>query len=243
VFGRQVLAELTNRYGSFSVEDLLYNGRRARVLFNGPNRAAQSGIALDGNPRLLFDYNQYLLDIAVKLGPRNILMLGGGTMTLPMALMKQLPSSAITVVEINHDLIDLARKFFGYHPIPSLKVIINDAKDFVSETKTSYELILIDIFNAFNIPSEFRNQEFASQLARILLPGGVVATNCIAALSGPLAAPALEIASSYRKQIGPIKIVSVDKGFFSSTPQNLLILSGRDIKTQFKDLSEAYLAR
>ena len=108
-----VLKQLDSQFGNFTVEELIYDGRKARVLFSGPLHAAQSGLALDGNPRLLFDYNQRFLELSLELRPKNILVLGGGTLTLPNALIKYLPKAQVTTVEINPELITLARKYLA----------------------------------------------------------------------------------------------------------------------------------
>ena len=140
-----VVDRLQNDFGSFTVEDVIYEGRRARVLFSGPMHAAQSGLALDGKTKLLFDYNQLIREIAIDLKPRQILILGGGTMTLASALSYDLETAKIRVVEINKGLIDLAKDHFGYKPNHKIKVIIGDAYEYIQKTRTKYDLIITDI--------------------------------------------------------------------------------------------------
>ncbi len=241
MLGRRIIKEFKNDFGTFSVEDLTYNGRRARVLFNAPHHAAQSGLALDNDPRLLFDYNQYLLELSIEVNPRSILILGGGVLTLPMALARRLPKCRITVVEINRDLIKVASDFFGYRDEMGIDIVIDDARTFVAQPGKTYELIITDIFNSFTVPQFFKSQEFASNLANNLSPKGLVATNCISALSGTEAKPVLEISQAYSKSIGPVKVVKADKYYFDTTPQNLLILSGKSANKLLKNLSEAKL--
>ncbi|MGH7238417.1 MAG: spermidine synthase, partial [Candidatus Saccharimonadales bacterium] len=185
----KVVHQLINKFGTFTVEELIYEGRPARVLFSGPLHAAQSGIPLDQNPRLLFDYNQCLLDLALELEPVRILVLGGGTMTLPMALLRQLPSAKLTVVEINPDLIKLGLDYFNYRPDRRLRLVEADAAQFMSLARPTYDLVLTDIYDNFTVPAHFRTRQFAEQIERSLQSGGVVATNCIAGLSGESSKP------------------------------------------------------
>ncbi len=239
-----ILEQVDDQFGSFSVEELTYDGRNSRVLFSGPSHSAQSGLALDGNPKLLFDYIQQLFELALDLNPKNILILGGGTLTLATALCKHLPKTKITAVEINKDLIDLAEKYFGYEKDPRLTVILDDAEHFVARQKEHhYELIVTDLFNDLAIPDQFMSQTFAKQLKRILKTDGIVATNCIAALFGLGSQPVLKLATAYQKTIGRTRVLRVDnyRHYLGWTPQNLLVLAGRGTEDLLRGLAQVQL--
>ncbi len=226
-----VIDKLENDFGSFTVEELEYEGRQARMLFSGTLHSAQSGIPLDGNPRMLFDYNQLLLEVAEQLSPKRILVLGGGTMTLPTALSRALPRANIRVVEINKGLILLARKHFGFKPSVRLRVTVDDAAHFVQHKVTKkYDLIIVDIYNDFTTPEQFMKLRFASTLKRLLSPGGVLASNCISSLTGDRSMPLRKTAYSYSSEIGPLKVIKVDRNYPEPTPQNLLLLSSPEPK-------------
>ena len=229
----RILERLENQFGSFIVEELTYDSRYSRVLFSGYSHSAQSGLALDDDPKLLFDYVQQLFELALELQPKNILILGGGTLTLATALGKHLPETEITVVEINQDLIALAEKYFGYKEDPRLKIVIDDAEHFVTHQKDhGYELIITDLFNDLAIPDQFLSPTFAKQLRRILKTDGLVATNCIASITGPGSQPGLKLAAAYLGAIGQVRVLRVDnyRYYLSWTPQNLLILAGSHIE-------------
>ena len=224
-----VIDRLENEFGSFTVEELEYEGRQARMLFSGPLHSAQSGIPLDDNPRMLFEYNQHLLEIAEQLSPKRILVLGGGTMTLPTALYRSLPHARIRVVEINKGLISLAKKHFNYRPSFRLKLTIGDAGTFMQKSALSkYDLIITDIYNNFTTPEQFLKLRFATALRRSLAPKGIVATNCISSLTGDRSLPIRKTSYAYSSEIGPLKIIKIDKTYPETTPQNLLVLSSPD---------------
>ena len=236
----RILERLENQFGSFIVEELTYDSRYSRVLFSGYSHSAQSGLALDDDPKLLFDYIQQLFELALELQPKNILILGGGTLTLATALCKHLPETEITVVEINQDLIALAEKYFGYKEDPRLKIVIDDAEHFVTHQKDHcYELIITDLFNDLAIPDQFMSKAFAKRLRRILKADGLVATNCIAALSGPGSQPGLKLAAAYLGAIGQVRVLRVDnyRYYLSWTPQNLLILAGSHVEDLLSGLN------
>ena len=218
-----VVDRLDNEFGNFTVEETIYDGRQARVLFCGPLHSAQSGIALDDNPRMLFDYNQLLYETALTLNPKSMLILGGGTMTLPSALAKALPKTRIKVVEINKGLILLAKKHFNFKPSRKLKVIIDDGYKYLMKQTDKYDLIIIDVYNEFTIPEQFLRLKFSSLLKSALNPNGLVAANCISSISGEASLNLRRIAYNYSSEIGEVRIIKIDKRYNDSIPQNLLV--------------------
>ena len=231
MFGKKVIDKIDNEFGSFTVEELVYEGRRARVLFSGPMHSAQSGIPLDNDPHMLFDYNQRLLEMSIELTPRKILMLGGGTMTLPMALITALPEAELTVVELNAGMLTIASKYFGFKQQPRIRLLITDASKFMDQVEPAYDLIICDLYDNLTIPKVFRGVAFAEKLRRGLRPGGVVATNCISAISGELSQPMRQLCAAYSAGIGPVRIFKVDRHFAGWVPQNLIIVAAKSDNT------------
>jgi spermidine synthase len=224
-----IIYQLNNEFGSFTVEELDYEGRPARVLFSGPRHAAQSGMPLDGNPKMLFDYNQRFLELALELEPNRILVLGGGTLTLPSALLRVLSRVDITVVDINKDLITLAETYFGYTPNRRLKIIIDDAETVMKKNKKNvYDLIIVDLYNNFIIPEKFRTTDFALLINQSLASNGLVAINCIAGLAGEAALPAKQLISIYVNTIGSVKTIQADNNYTHWSPQNLIIMAAKN---------------
>lgn len=241
MFGSKVIEEVSNQFGTFTVEELTYEGRSARVLFSAPQHAAQAGIPLDDDERLLFDYNQLFLDLATSLQPKNVLVLGGGTLTLPTALVAHLPTVKITAVEINSDLIKLAAKYFGYRPNKRLRVVIRDAKEFMQLAKPTFDLIVVDLYDNFTIPKHFLGNTFAAQLKLGLNSGGMVATNCIAATTGEEAVHLRRLVDSYRSEIGKVRILKPNNRYMGWLSQNLIVLSGENIERVLPSFTEVNL--
>ena len=237
----RVIASLDNAFGKFTVEELIYDNRRARVLFAGPLHAAQSGIPLDDDPHMLFDYNQLLLELAVEINPDSVLILGGGALTLPTAITDTLVRTSVTVVEVNNGLIKLARQYFGYRPNPRLKVIVDDAERFMFNLRSHYDLIITDVFDNFTLPLKFRSREFATALAAALDNGGLVATNCISSISADQNSLLEQIRAAYSKAIGPVRIIKVDPSYPKEVSQNLIVVSGQKSSQVLKDKQEISL--
>jgi len=225
MLGRVVRHKLNNEFGSFTVEELIYEGRWARVLFSGPKHAAQSGIPLDDNPRMLFDYNQRFVELAMELQPNNILVLGGGALTLSMALLNSLEKSLVTTVEINKDLIAVAEAYFNYLPNIRHKIITTDASDFIKANSNKYDLIYIDLYKDFVVPEKFKTIDFAQLVNNSLAKHGILAINCISGLYGDYAIPIKQLYSIYSKAVGPIRIIKADADYYQWVTQNLIIIA------------------
>jgi len=222
-----VLAKLSNEYGDFIVSDTIYNQRPARILFSQPSNAAQSGLPLDNNPRLLFDYNQRFLEFALDIMPKKILVLGGGTLTLASALRLNLPNANMVVVEQNIGLIELAKQYFGYTPSSQLKVVIADARQYIESTKAKFELVIIDLYDDYTIPAEFQSLSFYQCLTNRLSDNGFLAINVIATIGLTTSTVIQQIAMSLESVFANYRIIQADQGFHY-LPQNLLVFASKN---------------
>jgi len=172
------------KFEHYEVVDMVYEGRPARVLFTNRHRAAQSGIATDGKPKLLFDYNQRFFELAKSLHPKNILIIGGGVYTLPLALTHELSDVFIDVIEIDPGLDSIASKFFGLKPNNRLRVIHTNGRKYLDNASRKYDLIIIDAFMGTEVPYELLTLEAAVALQHRLTKQGVVAMNVIGIFNG-----------------------------------------------------------
>ena len=59
----------------------------------------------------------------------------------------------ITGVEIDADVIELAKKYFGLGSYNNVSIVNDDAFEFVLKTKEKYDLIIIDIFQDTTMPN------------------------------------------------------------------------------------------
>jgi spermidine synthase len=168
----------------YVVVDEIYNDRPSRVLYSKGRIAAQSGIALDDNSELLFDYNERFMELIRGLVPKNILVVGGGAFTLPTAVQKEFPDIELDVVEIDAGLVDIAREHFGFVPSKSARAHIGDGADILDKLKSTYDMIILDVYEQTNIPERFQTPELIRKVNSRLNENGIVAMNIIAAMYG-----------------------------------------------------------
>jgi spermidine synthase len=218
----------STRLASYRIVDQIYSGRPARVLYSGDSLAAQSGVARDDKPELLFDYNQRLLELALASKAERILLLGGGAYTLPMALLAHLPSASVDVVELDPELASLAKRYFGLEPSKRLRIIHEDASDFIASTITKYDISLVDIFNQAEVPESLATPEAASNLRQLLTPSGLLAQNAIGAYQNTEGQASPIIASllaSYRSAFPAVAASAADPSLPLWQSQNLILLA------------------
>jgi len=125
--------------------------------------------------------------------PEHILNLGLGGGSIIRFCDKFLPTSAITTVEINPDVVDVCQLYFHTETNGS-NIIIDDGEHYVStfasanstRSKKSilhrnqgYDTVLIDLFHEQGMASCVNNQSFYDDCFGCLNPSGVLALNLI----------------------------------------------------------------
>lgn len=202
---------------------MTYAGRTARLLFS-EQHAAQSGLAKDGRPELLFDYNQRFLELAQGLAPAHVLIIGGGAYTLPMALLAALPKMQVTVVEIDAGLLPIARRYFGLKANPRLSIIHQDGRAYLSQKpKKYYDLILLDAYIDSKIPASFTSEGVAGRLRAHLATDGIAAMNIIGAYWGRQAEELARLCQNWQGIFNNIELFPADKKGSLWMPQNLIL--------------------
>lgn len=221
----ELLYETNTRLGHYQVIDMTYEGRSARLLFTGDRKAAFSGIPLDGEHELLFDYIQCLFEIVSTVRPKNLLLIGGGVYTLPMALIQTLPDIKVDAVEVDEGLYDIAEAFFGLQPSSRLNIIHEDGKEFLTKSNKKYDMIIIDAFTDILMPASLANEDFASQAKEHLTSSGVVAMNFISAYRGRNAAMAYHFQKIYLNYFNNVSFSQADSSMSFWSQQNLILFA------------------
>jgi spermidine synthase len=219
----QLVFETDTKFGHYQVVDMVYVGRRARVLFSGQRGAAQSAIPRDGNKTMLFDYNQRFLELIASLGPKNLLLIGGGAFSLPAKVLQNHREILIDVIEQDPALIEISKKFFGLEDNKNLKIIIGDGREYLSKNTKLYDLIIIDAFSGNKIPEALRTLEFANLLPTQLTKNGVCAINVISALHGPNNITLKEQFATYNSVFRHVDIFPADNSITYWVSQNFIL--------------------
>ncbi len=181
--GPTVLYEGASRYNTIVVteEDGL------RILRFGRGGARQSAVKL-GEPKFLaLPYAQVaLVGLALPEEARRFLVVGLGGGTLPMFLRNYYPNATIDAVDIDPDVVDVAKKFFGFREDEQMSAHVADGRQFIERSRQPFDVILLDAFGASSIPVHLTTQEFLQAVRRAVTPGGVVVGNLWGHSANPL---------------------------------------------------------
>lgn len=108
----------------------------------------------------------------------HILVLGVAAGSVIKTLVDEIKfPNQITGVEIDADVIELANKYFNLDAIPNLKVVIDDAFEFILKTDLRYDLIIVDIFRDTTMPNFLFENFFADRLGELLVDEGKILFN------------------------------------------------------------------
>ena len=225
IFKRKVLYKGESPYGKYKVVDTSYDGRKARVLF-GDRWSPQSGVALDDNPELLFDYNQRFLEIIMSRTPARLLVIGGGAFMLPTAVFHRFPDTVIDVVEIDPLLVQLSKDFFDLPDDERMRVHVDDGAAFVACSSQRYDMIILDAFSGYTIPHHLLEREAIKEYKRHLTADGVIAINFISEYKPTRARLAHELIGSFGELFANLSLSQTDSEYGPNDEQNLLLVAG-----------------
>lgn len=127
-----------------------------------------------------------LLGVALVPEPKRVLVVGLGGGTLPRFLHRYFPDAVIDAVDIDPEVVHVAREYFGFRDSKTLRAHIADGRRFIEETREPYDVIFLDAFGARNVPTHLTTREFLQAVRKALKPEGVVVGNVWSGEFNPL---------------------------------------------------------
>jgi len=179
-----VIYEKTSSYNTIIVtED--HKGLRTLLFERGGGRQS---VVKPGDPdHLELPYARVALaGLALCEEPRRILVVGLGGGSLPMFLRKHYPAAGIDVAEIDPDVVDVAKKYFGFREDERMHAYIGDGRQFIENVRQGYDIIFLDAFGARDVPKHLTTLEFLLAVRRALVTSGVVVSNVWRPAANPL---------------------------------------------------------
>lgn len=129
---------------------------------------------------LLGIYTQaMMLSLLWKSSPQKVYVIGFGGGRLSMVFHHYFPDVIIDNTEIDRNVVQLSKKFFGIDEDNRMKIYEEDGRDFLQKRQQSiYDIILIDCFSgAGDHPYRLSTKDFYEICKNHLASNGVVATN------------------------------------------------------------------
>ena len=159
------------------------------------------------------------------------LVLGGGTFTLPETFLDHYPQARVEVVEIDPEVVEVGRRFFRINDYPKMKVVVGDARRYLTHTNKKYDLIFGDAYNGWrSVPSHLLTKEFFQSVKNHLDKRGIFMMHLINAVQG-------NDSALFASVIKTISQVFKETLVFATLPHNLthiqsIVIVGADFDLQ-----------
>lgn len=158
----------------------IWQSKKTRWMTFG-NGNIQSAMNLANPHHLVLNYMPTMLG-ALHFNPNinHCCLLGLGGAAIVRFLQHDYPHIKLTTVEINPQIIEVAKGFF-YLPQPSdlFNLVCTDAIHYIAETDQRFDLMLVDLYNADDLPQGLSTEEFYRQCQKKLTPNGILACNLL----------------------------------------------------------------
>ena len=141
--------------------------------------ARQSVVKLGDPGHLELPYARVMVPIGFLFveEPRSALVIGLGGGTIPSFLRSRFPRMRIDVVDIDPEVVAVAKSHFGFREDALMRAHVEDGRRFVERTKDRYDLVFLDGFGVDSVPPHLTTREFLAAVRRILTPQGIVLGN------------------------------------------------------------------
>lgn len=212
-----VLAAVDSRLARVVVSES-DDGERA-MYFDRP-QVVQSIVDPTRPERPVSQYIQAAATLVCPKPPQRVLVIGLGGGALLEPLRRLVPGVRIDAVELDAQVIRLARRWMGARERPGDRFVEGDGRRFLQGTDRRYDLIYVDAFSGDRMPASLATREFARLAASRLRPDGVLAFNLLTVPGAPLTDA---IASSARPSF---PVLSAQEASEPRRFQNTLLRTG-----------------
>ncbi len=138
----------------------------------------QSEMSIDDPDQLVFSYTRAMMSFLLfEPSPKHIAMIGLGGGSLAKYCYRYLPQTAISVVEINPDVIALRNEFAIPADDTRFKVMLGDGAAFVQKGDQTYDVLMVDGFDAKGLPDALCSQRFYDDCYAALADSGIMVAN------------------------------------------------------------------
>ena len=120
-----------------------------------------------------------ILGLVFYPAPESILVMGLGGGSIPMMFHNICKQTHIDVVEIDPEIVEIAKKYFHFNTSSRLQFHIDDASLFVKKSNERYDLIIMDAYIGNKLPRSLTTAKFFSEINRLLSLNGTFIANVV----------------------------------------------------------------
>jgi len=180
----QLLARRQSQYNTILVTQRRDGLRTLRFEEGG---ARQSVVKVGDPDHLELAYARVMpVGLAMVESPRRMLVVGLGGGTIPRFLHKHYTQATIDVVDIDPEVVAVAKEYFGFREDGRMRAHVEDGRRFIERCKEPYDLVFLDAYSSSSIPFHLATREFLQSVRRSLARDGAVVANVWDRVANPL---------------------------------------------------------
>ena len=195
------------------------------------DRTLQSAMTLKDPTALRLVYSRYTsIGLTFRPDAKKMLLVGLGGGSIPKKLNKEFPNLEIDAIELDPEVIRIAKDHFNVKEHKNLRLHAQDGRLFLARTQQQYDIIMLDAYFTDAMPFHLATKQFFELAQKKLAPNGVIVANLISAVTGPSG----KIARSFirtQRQIFPQTYIFASRrpdNVSLETIQNVIVVATRD---------------
>ena len=161
------------------------NVRSLIFIDSNGQEAVETELDLDMPHRLLLPYTRYMFgSYLFRPKPQQVLIVGLGGGSMIHFLKHYDPDLRVDVVEIDPVVVKIADLWFGVRSGGKLRILVQDAFKYLTNTRHRYDVIYMDAFlkpsaetDISGVPLRLTTVKFLKSVQKRLKPGGLVVFN------------------------------------------------------------------
>jgi len=204
------------------------------------DQTLQSAMNLKDPTALRLIYSRYTsLGFAFQPDAKKMLIIGLGGGSIAKKIQKEFPSLEIDAVEIDPEVIQIAKSHFNVRENKNLRLHAQDGRQFLTRTQNRYDIILLDAYYKDTMPFHLATKEFFELAHRKLTPNGILVANLISAITGPSGKIARAFVKTQRQVFAQTYIFAARRpdNVSIETVQNVIIIANKNqTRIDIKDI-------
>jgi len=157
---------------------VIEEGDIRRLIFGYGLSQEQGAVDIKKPDSPVYDfYSLFMHSFLFVPEPVNVLIIGLGAGVCPRLVSHYFPKANIDIIEIDGEVVSIAKKFFFFKETDKIKVYIGDAFNVIQKIDKEYDVILIDAFDKHYIPTHIMSLEFTEFVSFKLKEDGILAVN------------------------------------------------------------------
>lgn len=173
----QVLERATSKYNEVVITQA--GSVRTMYFVQGDRWLIESQLDLEQPDALsLSVFRSMRASLLLQPTPKRVLMVGLGGGQLSNFLFARLPGIEIDAVDIDPEVVRLARTYFEIPDDPRYRTHVGDGRLFVEQRgEPDTDLLILDAFRGTSVPYHLRTRQFHEACRARLRPGGALVAN------------------------------------------------------------------